>query len=50
MEVPGPGTESEPQVQPAPQLHWAGDRTHISAGTQNIVVESLTHCATASFT
>ena len=42
VEVPGPGRESEPQLQPMPQLRqhpilnllcWTRDRTHTATGT-----------------
>ena len=55
MEVPRPGIESEPHLQPAPvatpdpltPVCQAGDRTHASAVTQAAAVEFLTHCTTA---
>ena len=50
MKVPGPGIESEPQLQPVPQLRqhwilnplcWAGDQTFASAATQAATVTVL---------
>ena len=41
MGVPGPGVESEPQLQQRPilnPLHWAGDGTCTSAVTQAAAV------------
>ena len=52
MEVPGPGTEYETQLQPEPQLwqhryfnslHQDGDETPASAVTQATVVSFLNH-------
>ena len=37
MEVPGPETEFEPELQPTPQLCLAGDQTHTSAETSQII-------------
>ena len=51
-EIPGPGIESKPQLQPTPQLqqhqilnalHWAKDQTHAVGNS----AETLTHRATA---
>ena len=56
MEVPRPGTESELQPRPTPQLppngtlnplHWARDQTRTSLVTPATAVRFLTHCATA---
>ena len=54
MEVPGPGIESELQLQP--MLHCSnagssnplcqvGDQAHTSTVTEDAAVESLNHCA-----
>ena len=50
MEVPGPGTESEPQLQQRQILNpllKAGDQTHTSAATRATVVGFLTHGTTS---
>ena len=56
IEVPGPGTESEPQLRPTPQvqqhwisnpLHWAVGQTCTSSVTWATAVGFLTHWATA---
>ena len=48
VEVPGPGIESEPQMQlrQCRILHWARDPTLTSAATRAAAVGFLTHCAT----
>ena len=55
MEIPWPRTESEPELQPTPQLqqyqifnplHQARNQTHTSAETQAATVRFLTHCTT----
>ena len=55
MEVPGPGIESELQMQPTPQLwqrqilnslRWARDQTRTSMVTLTAAVAFLTHSTT----